>query len=134
MKDDLAGNDKLVPLRAVTLMIILTGALASIALTLRAGHNNRSVTLMSLFAVWVLSPFIMLLIASVAFKGWSYSARITVCILALFVTIGSLIGYSGIIGQFGPKPAFVFLFIPLISWMLLVIAYFIVKSKKKRGK
>lgn len=49
-------------LRAVALIAVVAGAGGSIGLMLWAGHRNPSRLLIVLFAIWVLSPFVALVI------------------------------------------------------------------------
>ena len=87
----------------------------------QTGRNNDSVFLMTLFAVWVFSPFAVLAVATRISMRWSNLRRVTLYTLLLVVAVGSLIGYSGALSPAGTKPAFVFLVIPLISWLLMAI-------------
>ncbi len=74
----------------------------------------------------MLSLFAGLMIADKISKRWTVLAHITVYWLMIGLTIGSLIIYSGVIIEFGKKPAFKFLVVPLISWLLFVTAMQIV--------
>lgn len=109
-------------LQKTSFVFVIGGAIDSLAFTLRAGHNNKSVLLILLFAIWVLSPFIALIVANVFSSRWSVPARRTLYCLVIFLTIVSLIGYSGVLSPTGTKTAFVFLVIPLLSWIIMVIA------------
>jgi hypothetical protein len=42
-------------------------------------------------------------------------------VLMLFLSLGSLAAYSGTFSQPTTRPAFMFLVIPLISWLLMMI-------------
>ena len=95
-----------------------------------AGHNQKSILLIVLFTGWVLSPFIGLFIADRISKRWSSKTRLTIYLLIIFITFVSLIGYRGILNVPGTKPAFKFLIVPLISWVLILI---IVPIKRKRS-
>ncbi|SRR5258706_11059992 len=119
-------------LRTIAIVVVLVGAGASLALMFRAGHNNKSVLLLGLFAIWVLSPFVALLVANIVSKNWSVLTRLALYILMLFLTFGSLVGYSGVLSPPGTKPAFVFLVVPLISWLLIVIVIPIAASLSRR--
>jgi hypothetical protein len=132
MKADLVRNDKLNLLRLITLGIAACGAVYSLILTIQAGHNNKSVILPILFVIWVLSPFITLIIANISSLRFSVFARRLLYTLMLFITFGSLLGYTRIIAPAGAKPAGVFLIVPLLSWFLMAITYFIVRSKKDK--
>jgi len=108
-------------LREIAVVMVLAGAVCSLGLTLYTGRNNKSVLLIVLFFIWVLSPFIGLLVANVVTKRWSDLIRMTLYILMVFLTLGSLVAYSGVLSPTGAKPAGVFLIVPLISWVLIVI-------------
>jgi len=103
------------------IMAVLVGAAGSVGLTLYTGRHNDSVLLIVLFATWVLSPFMALLVANMVSKRWLVSTRVTLYILMLVITIGSLVSYSGALSPPRTKPAFVFLVVPLISWLLMTI-------------
>ena len=55
-------------LHAIALPTMVIGAVASMALMLRAGHPP--VFLRVLFAIWVLSPFAALFVANMVSKRW----------------------------------------------------------------
>jgi hypothetical protein len=107
--------------RTIALIVVLAGAAGSLGLVLHTGRNNNSVLLLSLFVAWVLSPFIVLLVINAIAKRWPAFTRATHYCLMLVVAFGSLISYSGVLSPPGTKPAFVFLVVPLVSWLLMVI-------------
>jgi len=92
-------------------------------LMLRVGHRNPSRILLTLFGIWVLSPFLALVWASLVSKRWPALTRTTLYVMMLFLALASLASYADV--AFGPprvKPAFVFLVVPLASWLLIAIA------------
>ena len=95
-----------------------------------AGRNQNSILLIVLFTGWVLSPFIGLFIADMISNRWLPKSRITIYLLILFITLASLLFYSGALNVPGTKPAFKFLIVPLISWILILV---IVQIKRKRA-
>ena len=105
----------------MALVVALAGAAGSLSFMFNAGRNQKSILLIALFTTWVLSPFIALLVANVISKRWSILMRGTLYFLTLFITLGSLVSYSGALSPPGTKPAFKFLIVPLISWLLLII-------------
>jgi hypothetical protein len=107
-------------LRILALIAMLVGAIGSLGFMFNAGHNQNSVILITLFTIWVLSPFAGLLIANKISKRWTVLTRLTLCWLMLVITFVSLISYSSVISPLGTKPAFKFLVVPLISWLLIV--------------
>jgi len=106
---------------ALSLIVLFTGAMGSLQLMFNAGRNNNSVLLMALFTIWVLSPFVTLFIAVLLSKHWPATSRTTLHVLMLFLSLGSLAAYSGTFSQPTTRPAFMFLVIPLISWLLMMI-------------
>jgi len=64
-------------LHAAALIVVLAGAVGSVGLMLHAGHRNPSRLLLVLFALWVLSPFIALVLANMVSKRWSVLTRAT---------------------------------------------------------
>jgi membrane-associated HD superfamily phosphohydrolase len=108
-------------LRKIALILVLTGAVVSLILTFHTGRKNNALILTLLFAVWVLSPYIAFLMSDVISKSWSVLCRSALYCLMVVLTLVSLLFYSGILRLPRVKPAFVFIVVPLISWILLVI-------------
>jgi hypothetical protein len=108
-------------LRIVALTAGLAGALGSLSFVLHTGRNNDSVLLVLLFVAWVLSPFIALFVANLVSMRWPAFTRVILYCLIIFLTVGSLLSYSGTLRLPGKKPAFVFLVVPLLSWIIIAI-------------
>jgi len=107
-------------LRAAALIALPAGAAGSVGLMLHAGRRNNSRILLLLFALWVLSPFMALVLASVVSKRWSVYTRATLYCLMLVLTLGSLAIYGDIaLGPPRAKTAVVFVVVPPASWLLL---------------
>ncbi len=119
-------------LRTIALVLLLIGSIGSFYLTLREGRNDKSVLEIFLFLVWVISPFLALFIASSISKKWADSTRVAVYILMLVITPFSLISYSGALKLPGISPAFVFLIVPPLTWLLMAIAIPIAESLSRR--
>ncbi len=117
--------------RILSLLVVLFGAGASLSLTLHAGQHNKSILLVALFLAWVLSPYIAMLLAYDASKRWTTIKQEILYILMVVVTFGSLVCYSGILTPLETKPAFIFLVVPLISWLLLSITILIASILSK---
>jgi hypothetical protein len=122
-------------LRTITIIVVVIGDIISTGFTLHAGHNNRSVFLVILFLGWVSSSFIGLLIACLLSRRWPAGIRKILYILMILIVICSVVGYSGILSSAGMKPAFVFLVIPLITWVFIAILIRVAISlaRKKKG-
>ena len=74
-------------LRTVALIAVVAGAAGSIGLMLRAGHPP--LLLRVLFAIWVLSPFVALLVADKVSKRWSVIIRATLHSVMLVLALSS---------------------------------------------
>ena len=107
-------------LRIIAQLVLLGGAVGSLGLMLNPGRHTP-ILLLILFVGWVLSPFMALLATNVISKRWSLISRVTLYCLMLVIAIGSLVGYSGVLSTPDAKPAFIFLMVPLISWLLIAI-------------
>jgi len=109
-------------LRGVALIAVLAGAVGSFGLMLLVGRRQRSLILIGLFTVWELSPFVALVCAHMVSKHWSVLTRSTLYGVMLVLTLGSLTIYGSVaLGPPRPQPAFVFLVVPLASWLLIAI-------------
>jgi hypothetical protein len=108
-------------LRAVALIAVVAGAVGSVGLMLRAGQRTRRLLLV-LFFIWVLSPFVALAWANVVSKRWPVLTRATLYCVTLVITLGSLAFYGKLVlPPAGSPRAFVFVAVPLASWLLMTI-------------
>jgi Na+-driven multidrug efflux pump len=117
-------------LRITALIVLFAGAIGSLVLMFNAGRDQKSILLIVLFTGWLISPFVGLFIADIISKRWLSKTRLAIYLLILFITLASLILYSGVLNVPGTKPAFKFLIVPLISWVLILV---IVPIKRKRS-
>jgi hypothetical protein len=108
-------------LDTVALIAVVAGAAGSVGLMLRAGHPPF--LLRVLFAIWVLSPFVALLLANMVFsKRWSVITRATLHSVMLVLALSSLAIYGyAVLRTPRSTPTFVFLVVPLGSWLLFMI-------------
>ncbi len=110
-------------LRAAALIALLVGAAGSVGLMLHAGRRKHSPRLLlTLFAIWVLSPFVALVFANIASKGWSIITRAALYCVMLVVMLGSLAIYGDVaLGPLRAKTVPVFVIVPPASWLLFAI-------------
>jgi|ERR1051325_4227417 hypothetical protein len=121
-------------LRAAALIAVPAGAAGSVGFMLRVGHRNSSRVLLLLFGIWVLSPFVALVLAHVVSKRWSVLTRAAIYGLMLAITVGSLSIYGAVaLGPPRPKPAFVFVLVPRASWLLIAIVVAIAALRQARS-
>jgi hypothetical protein len=109
-------------LRSVALIAVVAGALGSLGLMLWVSHRNPSRVLLALFVIWDLSPFSALILAEIVSKRWSVLTRATLYGVMLILTLGSLALYGDVVWRPRPQPAFMFLVVPLGSWLLMALA------------
>ena len=89
-----------------------------------------------LLAIWVVSPFVALLWASIVSKGWSVLTRVTLLGVMLVVPLSSLAVYvaDAIWPRTSPGP-FVFIPVPPASWLfsaLVVLAAALISGTRSR--
>jgi hypothetical protein len=123
--------------RTVAELLTLVGAVVSLGLMLWVGHRNSSVVLIAIFIVWVTSPFVMLLWAHRAAKGWPPAREELVRRVAISVSLGSVFVYAATAFLMHlAKPAGPFLFVPFASWCIiaLFLGRRITATRKQAGK
>ncbi len=113
------NNDSSDRLHSLGLIIVLFGAIGSIYMMFNVGRNNSSLLLMTLFFAWDISPFIALLLIERFSGSWTLITRKSIYYLMILIPLISVFFYSGIWSPPGTKPAFVFLVVPLFSWILI---------------
>ncbi|HXC99983.1 MAG TPA: hypothetical protein VN048_11630 [Verrucomicrobiae bacterium] len=119
-------------LHKVVRFAVLAGALGSLGLTLCAGRHGNSLRLLSLFIVWVPSPFLILAWANLLSKDWSRPAQSILYGVTLVLVVGSLAIYGNALSMpADSKVAAPFLVVPLASWLLAILA--IIASKLISG-
>ena len=115
-------------------MVLLIGAVGSIIFMFNAGRNQKSILLIALFTAWVLSPFIALLGINIISNRWAVTTRVALYGLMLILSAGSLASYGEAFSLPGTRPAFKFLIVPLLSWVLMVTAIPILRYLENRNK
>jgi hypothetical protein len=125
-------------LRTAALIAALVGSAGSVALTLFAGRHNNSRILPLLFTFWVLSPFVLLIVAHLFSKRWPVVTRTALYGVMLVVTLGSLVIYARVALR-PPKAqaASAFVIVPPASWALTAIVVAIaalLSSRQSRPK
>ena len=115
-------NERQGPLRPAALIAVLVGAVGSVGLLLREGQRTPRFLLV-LFVLWVLSPFMAVVLADAISKRWPVLTRPPLYGVSLVFTLGSLVIYGAVaLGLLRARPAAVFLLVPLASWLLIAIA------------
>ena len=105
-------------MRVAALIVAAAGATGAVGLMLHAGRHNSSRLLLVLFALWVSSPFMALLLANVISKRRPVLDSVT-----LVLTLCSLAIYGNVaLGPPSTKTAFAFVVVPPASGLLIGIA------------
>ena len=106
------------------LIAAFLGAVGSLTLTFLAGQHQRSKILLLLFAVWVLSPFVVVVFALRTSKRWAIISQASLYTMTLALTVCSLTIYGAVtLGYVRAKIGFVFLAMPLVSWLVMAIVF-----------
>ena len=109
------------PKQGLAFVAVVAGAGVSVFSMLRVGHRAPRLLLV-LFAIWVLAPFTALAWANIRSKRWSVVTRATLHTVTLVLTFSSLIIYGdAVLRPAKSTPAFVFMVVPLGSWLLMTI-------------
>jgi hypothetical protein len=109
-------------LRRAALILLAAGAFGSVGLMGYVGRHQRSVLLMVLFTVWVLSPYATLAVAVALSGRWSVPTGRTLYALTIVVAVASLGIYGTVaFGPPRPQPAFYFIVVPPACWVLIAI-------------
>src|SRR5436309_4919648 len=120
------GRDELILnvglLHTAAVIALWAGAAGSVGLMLYAGHRvGAPRLLLGLFAMWVVSPFVMLAVGYVMSKRWSVLTRATLYGVTPVVAVASLAIYgAAAFGAPRPKTA-VFVIVAPASWLLTAI-------------
>jgi hypothetical protein len=108
-------------LRIAARVAVLIGAVGSVGLTLYAGRQNPSSLLMVAFAIWVLSPFVLIILLDSASPRWPSLFRPALHGATLAVTLISLVAYTArVVRPPRAQAAFVFVVVPPVCWCLIV--------------
>ncbi|MBZ5557713.1 MAG: hypothetical protein LAO77_10620 [Acidobacteriia bacterium] len=103
------------------LIAVAAGAASSIYFMLLVGH--RQVLLTVLFTIWVLAPFVAVVLADVLSTRRPVLTRTTLYGVMLILAVVSPAIYGNVaLGPPRPQPAFWFLMVPFGSCLLLAIA------------
>lgn len=121
-------------LRIAGYVLPMASAAVSLFYMLEAGRNQKSFVLILCFVLWVSSPYIGLAVINYISGKWQVMKRLILAGLIVLISVGSIIFYSRLILLPNVRPAFIFLVVPFISWVIIVIDVLIIRSIKPSGK
>lgn len=128
------------PRRALHRLAIASTAIGgtlAIALMLVVGRNNPSRLLLSLFALWVLIPFAMLLGAYTRATAWPASTRTTLDVLMVSVPVVMVSVYANVaLGPDSARHARLFVLVPPVASLLVVatLSVTLLLHRSRRGR
>ena len=100
---------------------VVAGAVGSLGLMLRAGRQTPRFLLV-IFVFWVLSPFVLLVLADRFSTRWSGVTRATLYSVMLLVAVGSVAAYGAdAVWPRRSQAAFVYVIVPPISWLVTAV-------------
>lgn len=123
--------------RTTALTISLVGTIGSLFFMFKVGNHQKSILLLGLFTAWVLSPFAGLFVVDRFSKQWSDKIHSLLYWTMIILSVISIAVYSGLLTPYKTKPAFNFLVIPFLSWLVILSILFIARQfsrKKKQNK
>jgi hypothetical protein len=117
-------------LEPVVRLTIAVAALGSVVPMFIVGHRQRSVILMAMFFVWVLSPYVGLGLLNARARAWNPSGRRTLQYASLVISLAALGRYVWVlIWPLKAQPASTFMIVPFVSWIAIgVVAAFVVRA------
>jgi hypothetical protein len=116
-------------LRVIAIILGVIGAVGSLYFMFNAGRHQKFVILLTLFNGWVLSPYAGFFFADKISTGWNIAARSKCWWLLIIISITALVCYSGVLLPPGTKLTFLFLIVPLISLLLLIITFVVIRKE-----
>jgi hypothetical protein len=124
-------------LRTFAIAAAVIGAIASVAMLVYVGNrtesNRAQPVVMVLIAVWVLSPYVLLVAGNALSKSWSALSHTILYWTMVAVAMTSLFAYipAGM-GPVKPKPAAPFVATPPLQWILIAVALLVAARLSRR--
>jgi cation transport ATPase len=116
------GNSAMMDLRLTARVALALGAFGSIALWIHAAQHPPPIIIAG-FVVWVLSPFVLLGAAHVLSKRWAHSTQSALYAVTVLISIASIAVYADdAVAHRTAHPAFVYVAIAPVSWVVSVVA------------
>ena len=108
---------------AIVTAVIAVAATGSLASVFVVGNRQRSVLLMTMFIVWVLSPYVGLWLANVRVRDGTPAARRALEYATILISLAALGRYLWVLVRpLAHQPASTFLLVPFVSWIAIAVA------------
>ena len=116
-------------------LILILGAVGSLALMLYAGRSNTHILITIGFIFWVLAPFALLALAERRSASWAPAMKTTLQTLIWVVVLGSLVIYA-YRAAVPPRAtgAFLFVIVPPVAVVLVLVALVIVSLRSRPSR
>jgi hypothetical protein len=125
--------NRLLLARPVAMVACVVAAALALVFTAMVGRRNPSPVLMLLFTFWVSSPFVALGVGAHVSRNWSVRTRAALHAVMLAVSFLSPCIYAAVaLGPPRAQPAFIFLVVPLASWVLCLAILVVVAINIRR--
>jgi cell division protein FtsW (lipid II flippase) len=112
----------LVAFRAAAFVALVVGAAASLVFEVRGGRRNPSQLLIAGIALWVLSPYFLLLIANASSRRWSTRGRLMLhCLTVILALVPPIFYADQSLRPANTSAAFLFVAIPPALWLVIAI-------------
>ncbi len=107
-------------MKTLASLAAVIGAATGLTAMFIVGSHQRSILLMAMFTVWVLSPFVALLLLNARAGNWSPASRATVQYATILISLAGLARYAWVVvWPLKAQPASTFLIVPFLSWVAL---------------
>jgi hypothetical protein len=112
--------------------VVMAGAVGSAGLLIRAGQRTPRFLLV-IMMIWVLAPFVVIGFVDAASKRWAVVAKNALHGVMWIVVLGSLAIYGDDArGHRTAQAGFVYVVVPLVSWLPIVVALIAGLVSRKR--
>ncbi len=108
-------------LRAAGVAATCAGGVGSVVFTVFAGRHTAARILLPLFGAWVISPFVVLVLAHVLSRRWSVSTRAVLSCVMLVVAAASLAIYGAAAVGAARIRTPIFVVVPPLSWLFIAV-------------
>lgn len=93
------------------------------------GSQQDSLLLILLFTGWVSSPFAAQVGAYAMSNAWSSPALKGLHSIMIALTLVSVLCYSGLVSLPEARPSFMFLLVPLGSWLVMGLTFLLIRRQ-----
>jgi hypothetical protein len=119
-----------------TVIVTAVGAVLSLAMLLNAGRHGTPLLVLILMAVWVLSPFLFLFVATAMSAQWPAQAARVLRRVTVVVSLGSVALYAAdTLNHLAGRPAAVYVMVPPIMWLVgvIIVGVALLRTRTKRA-